>query len=198
VEGTEEAPEQPPSVEETVTAAPAPAVPALSASSVKVRAGTRTPLSAQLIAEGGKVPATKPREAAVRTKVVAGKAAVKPPPASEPASTEPRAAQAVPDAQAEAEALGRYEAGNAEQALALARRAHLETLASTLARFQEEWTAGTAALTAQDSASAIQHLSTALELDQQLSKGWSAYGPRIRKALAQAHLHAGSGPGDGR
>jgi hypothetical protein len=110
----------------------------------------------------------------------------------------PRAAAATPSAQlspeeAEAEALSRFEAGDVEAALGLARRAHLETLSTTLARFQEEWKAGQAALTARDSASAIQHLSLALELDHALSKGWSTYGPRIRKALEQAQLQTGGG-----
>jgi pSer/pThr/pTyr-binding forkhead associated (FHA) protein len=100
----------------------------------------------------------------------------------------------VPDGEAEAEALARYEAGNVEAALALARRAHLKSLASTLVRFQDEWSAGSAALEARDSASAIQHLSTALELDQQLTKGWSSFAPRIRKALLQAHQQAGTRP----
>ena len=138
-------------------------------------------LSAQAIAEAtGKVSAPRQREVA-----------------------RPSAAAATPSAQlspeeAEAEALSRFEAGDVEAALGLARRAHLEALSTTLARFQEEWTAGHAALTARDSASAIQHLSLALELDHELSKGWSTYGPRIRKALEQAQLQPGSNAERGR
>jgi hypothetical protein len=171
--------------------APAP-VPATPAGKVRSSAGAR-PLSAQAIAEGGgkseapRAAASKPREPGVRVKPGSGKAAVK------PASAEPQA-ELVSDSdkEAEAEALARYEAGHIDSALALARRAQLETLASTLARFQEEWRAGNAALANGDSSSAIQHLSAALELDQRISKGWGSLGPKIRKALAQAQLQAES------
>lgn len=167
---------------EPVAPAPVPAVPA-----GKVRSASRAqPLSAQVIAEsGGKASASKPRESGVRVKTGGGKASGKPAPAEQDSAP-------ISNKEAEAEALARYEAGNVESALALARRAHLETLAATLARFQDEWRAGNAALANRDSSSAIQHLSAALELDQQISKGWGSFAPRIRKALAQAHLQAGS------
>jgi pSer/pThr/pTyr-binding forkhead associated (FHA) protein len=166
-----------PAVEETRAepVAPAPPPPA-----GKVRGASRAqPLSAQAIAESGgkgegKASASKQR-----------KASAKPAPAEHDSAP-------VSGKEAEAEALARYEAGQVESALALARRAHLETLAATLARFQDEWHAGNAALANRDASSAIQHLSTALELDQQLSKGWGSFAPRIRKALSQARLQAGS------
>ncbi|HYO59707.1 FHA domain-containing protein [Archangium sp.] len=120
------------------------------------------------------------------TQVLAAPAAVE-----ETAVPEPHSAP-VSNGEAKTEALARYEAGNVEAALSLARRAHLEPLAATLARFQDEWSAGNAALAARDSASAIQHLSAALELDQQIAKGWGAFAPKIRKALAQAHLQTES------
>ena len=162
--------------------APAPAAPA-----GKVRGASRAqPLSAQAIAQsGGKVEVPKASVSKQR------KATAKPAPAehdSAPVSDKET------EKEAEAEALARYEAGNVESALALARRAHLETLAATLARFQEEWRAGNAALADRDASSAIQHLSAALELDQQISRGWGSFAPRIRKALSQAHLQAGSNP----
>ncbi|MFY0530226.1 FHA domain-containing protein [Archangium gephyra] len=177
-----------PPVEE-VAPAPVPVAPA-----TKVRGASRAqPLSAQAIAESGgrteapRASVSKPREPGVRVKAGGGKATVK------PAAAEPISA-AASDPEAEAEAIARYEAGNVESALALARRAHLETLASTLARFQEEWRAGNAALAEGESTSAIRHLSAALELDQQISKGWGSLAPKIRKALAQAHLQAGNKP----
>ncbi|PTL77450.1 FHA domain-containing protein [Vitiosangium sp. GDMCC 1.1324] len=160
--------------------APGPTAPATPGSKVRSASGTHA-LSAQAIAGSG---SPKRQEAGVRAKVGAGSgkaAATKPAPAED--------AQ-VPDAEAEAEALARYESGNVESALAVARRAHLENLSATLARFQNEWSAGNAALAARDSASAIQHLTVALELDQQLSKGWGTFAPRIRKALEQAYLQA--------
>jgi pSer/pThr/pTyr-binding forkhead associated (FHA) protein len=184
-----------PSVEEASPepAAPAPA-PVPVAPATKVRSTSRAqPLSAQVIAESGgrteapRASASKPREPGVRVKAGGGKATAK------PAAAEPISATAS-DPEAEAEALARYEAGNVESALALARRAHLETLASTLARFQEEWRAGNAALAEGEPSAAIRHLSTALEIDQQIAKGWGSFAPKIRKALAQAHLQAGNKP----
>jgi pSer/pThr/pTyr-binding forkhead associated (FHA) protein len=182
-----------PSVEEaspkTEVMAPVPAAPA-----AKVRgASSARPVSAQAIAEsGGKAEAprasasSKPRETGGKVKAGSVKAAGK------PASAEPQAG--LVDEEAEAEALARYEAGKVDSALALARSAQLETLAATLARFQEEWRAGNAALSSGDPASAIPHLSAALELDQRIAKGWGALAPRIRKALAQAQMQAGSKP----
>ncbi|HYO72672.1 MAG TPA: FHA domain-containing protein [Archangium sp.] len=164
-------------------------VPAIPAANVRSASGAR-PMSAQAIAESGGKPeaprgsASKSRETGGRAKAGSGKAAVK------PASAEPQAGL-VFDKEAQEEALARYEAGNVDSALALARRAQLETLAHTLARFQEEWRAGNAALASGDPSSAIPHLSAALELDQRISKGWGALAPQIRKALAQAK--AGSG-----
>ncbi|MFY0569245.1 FHA domain-containing protein [Archangium lansingense] len=198
-EGLEAAPaaaiEAEPAVEEVaaepVAPAPAPAAPA-----GKVRGATRKqPPSAQAIAasgekgDTGKAAVSKQRDASARVKGGSGKAAVKPASAAAPL------AGSASNEEAEAEALARYEAGNVESALALARRAHLETMAATLARFQDEWRAGNAALASRDSSTAIQHLSAALELDQQLSKGWGSFAPRIRKALSQAHLQAGSKQG---
>ncbi|WP_375766381.1 FHA domain-containing protein [Archangium gephyra] len=182
-----------PVVEEVEPEPVAPAAPVPVPPAAKVRSTSRAqPLSAEAIAgSGGKAEA--PRTSAsksqpgVRVKAGGGKAAVK------PAPVEPLT-DAVSGEEAKAEALSRYEAGNVESALALAKRAQLETLASTLARFQDEWRAGNAALAERDPATAIRHLSVALELDQQISKGWGSLAPRIRKALAQAHLQAGSKP----
>ncbi|OJT23691.1 hypothetical protein BO221_17035 [Archangium sp. Cb G35] len=159
---------------EPVTSAPTPAT--------KVRSGSGArPLSAESIAgSGGR------REPGGRVKATSGKASVKPPPA------EPQAGL-VSNEEAEAEALAQYEAGHVDSALSLARRARLEPLATTLARFQEEWRAGNAALANGDPSSAVQHLSAALELDQKISQGWGSLAPRIRKALTQAQTQAGAG-----
>ncbi|QRK08001.1 FHA domain-containing protein [Archangium violaceum] len=166
---------------------PVPVTPALAAPDGKPRGATGArAISAQAIALSAtsqvpKAAGSRSREPGVRAKV----AAEKPAPAVTPVHRGEAGA-------AESEAIALYETGNVESALSLARRAHLEDLASSLARFQEEWSAGNAALAAQDPSSAIQHLSTALELDQRISKGWGSFAPRIRKALAQAHQQAGN------
>jgi hypothetical protein len=163
---------------EPVPAAPAPA-PA-PATKVRSSSGAR-PLSAESIAgSGGK------KEPGGRVKASSGKASVKPAPA------EPQAGL-VSNEEAEAEALSHYEAGHVDSALTLARRARLEPLATTLARFQEEWRAGNASLANGDPSSAVLHLSAALELDQKISQGWGSLAPRIRKALTQAQTQVGAG-----
>ncbi|QRN94308.1 FHA domain-containing protein [Archangium violaceum] len=165
--------------EEPLVAEQAPA-PERPGGKVRGAAGTRA-LSAQALAETSKGAGSKQREVGARAKAGTGKVVSKPPP------TEPRSAQDSAD-EAEAEARSRYEAGNVEAALSLARRAHLDALASTLSRFQAEWIAGNAALAAHDPSSALQHFSTARELDQELANGWGTYAPLIRKALAQAQM----------
>jgi hypothetical protein len=102
--------------------------------------------------------------------------------ATPPASPAP----ATENKEAEAEALSRYEEGNVGAALGIARRAQLDALTDRLARFQAAWAAGSAALEAGDAATALQQLSTAQQLDQELSQGWSRYGPRIRAAITRA------------
>jgi pSer/pThr/pTyr-binding forkhead associated (FHA) protein len=163
--------------EETVLAEPEPEPQALapapaSASRTRRESGP-PPLSAQAIASTGKAkePAPRQREVPRVTKSEAPRKVAASTPVSNP--------------EAEAEALARYEAGDVNAALTLARGARLEPLASTLARFRDEWNAGNAALSARDSASAAQHLSAALEIDQELSKGWSTYAQKIRKVLTQ-------------
>lgn len=174
--------EEPPVAKRPVPA-PAPAAPA---GKVRGAPGARAP-SASAIAgtakrEAPKAPAPRQRKPAVSK------------PSAPAATTAPAtsAGASVPDEEAESEALSLYESGNVDSALAMARRAHLDELATTLTRFQAEWSAGNSALTAGDSASAIQHLSAALELDQRLAKGWGSFAPRIRKALAQAGSAQGS------
>jgi hypothetical protein len=104
----------------------------------------------------------------------------KTPPAAEKAQ--------VPHPEAETEALARYEAGDVDNALAIARRARLEQLASRLERFQAAWSAGRTALEAQDGPTAVRQFSAAQALDEELAHGWSRYGPRIRAALERAQL----------
>ncbi len=156
----------------------------------QVRSAPQTrPLSAQAIAnKSGATRESTPREAPTRSKTTGnrsvqatGKASVRAP-ASSPDSSAP----AVEDAEAEAEARTRYEAGDVGTALAIARRAHLDALSDQLVRFQAAWAAGSAALEAGDAPTALQQLTTAQELDHELSQGWSRYAPRIRAAVERA------------
>ncbi|HEX8703035.1 MAG TPA: FHA domain-containing protein [Myxococcaceae bacterium] len=91
----------------------------------------------------------------------------------------------------QADILARYEKGEVAAALSLARAAKLEPLASRIADFQSAQDAAKKALATKDHASAIQHLNTALVVDQELSQGWSIQGRKIRKQLG--HLHTLTG-----
>ncbi len=93
---------------------------------------------------------------------------------------------AVAAAQSEEEVLATYEAGQLDAALAQARGARMERLVTRLKQFQDAWRAGTAALAARDSATALKHLTVARDVDQQLAGGWGAFAPKIREALKQA------------
>jgi hypothetical protein len=91
----------------------------------------------------------------------------------------------------EEDILTRYEAGDIAEALELARRARLESLASRIAAFQAAETAGQKALANRDTAGALKHLATAFHLDQQLSYGWSTQGRELRKQLGNLHTVVG-------
>jgi hypothetical protein len=91
-----------------------------------------------------------------------------------------------------AEILARYEKGEVDAALALAREGQLEPLASQLAAFQSALAEGQRALTARETASAIRHLSSALALDQELSQGWSVQARKLRKQLGHLYTLTGT------
>ncbi len=168
---------------------PEPAAEPIREEPVRAAAPQTRPLSALAIAsKSGAQKEKASREAPARPKATGnrsvqttGKAAMKAP-ASSPAPS----ASATEDKEAEAEARTRYEAGDVGGALAIARRAHLDTLSDQLVRFQAAWAAGTTALEAGDAPTALQQLSTAQMLDQELSQGWSRYAPRIRAAVERA------------
>jgi chemotaxis protein histidine kinase CheA len=127
----------------------------------------------------------------VSAKAVAAKTAPQAPARKKVPDTRPAAGKAqAPHPQAEAEALARYEAGDVDNALAIARRARLEQLVSRLERFRNAWSAGRAALEAHDGPTAVRQFATAQQLDEELAHGWSRYGPRIRAALERAQLMA--------
>jgi tetratricopeptide (TPR) repeat protein len=91
----------------------------------------------------------------------------------------------------EADVLAHYEAGEVNEALAQARKARLEPLASRIAAFASEETAGQKALAENDTAGALKHLSSAFALDEQLSHGWSVQGRELRKQLGNLHTAEG-------
>ncbi len=192
VAADEEAPGSEQDAEETVLAEPEPGAPAPAPASGgrARREADPPPLSAQAIAATGKPKEPAPKQREVPRVMKSEPRKVSPRPSAPPVQ--------VSNPEAEAEALALYEAGNVDAALTLARGARLEPLVSNLARFRDEWNAANTALSTQDSASAVQHLSTALELDQEISKGWSTYGPRIRKALTQAQSQQESSQGSER
>jgi hypothetical protein len=91
-----------------------------------------------------------------------------------------------------AEILARYEKGEVEAALSLAREGRVEPLASQIASFQASAEAGKKAIAARDTVRAIQHLTAALEVDQALSQGWSVQGRKLRKQLGSLYAQAGA------
>lgn len=91
----------------------------------------------------------------------------------------------------ESDVLARYEAGDVNEALALARKARLEPLASRIAAFTAAETAGQKALAENDTAGALKHLASAFLLDEQLSHGWSTQGRELRKQLGNLHTAQG-------
>lgn len=92
-----------------------------------------------------------------------------------------------------AEILALYEKGDVQASLRLARGARLEPLATRIAEFQSAMDAGQKALSARNTPAAIQHLSTALVVDQELSHGWSVQARKLRKQLGQLHVLTGVG-----
>jgi len=107
----------------------------------------------------------------------------------------PRAAEKAPAPAAapvdRSEVLSLYEKGDVDGALNLARSGQLEPLAKKLSAVQGSLAAGQEALNAKDNARAIQHLSTALAVDQELSQGWAAHAARIRKQLGKLYTQIG-------
>jgi hypothetical protein len=109
-----------------------------------------------------------------------------------PRKPEARAAEKTPALKVDKEnVLARYEQGDVEEALSQARAGQLEPLATKIAQFQSSRAAGEQALKAQDTAGAIQHLSSAVMVDQELSQGWSGQGRALRKQLGTLYMQLG-------
>jgi Tfp pilus assembly protein PilF len=89
------------------------------------------------------------------------------------------------------EVLALYEKGDVDGALNLARSGQLEPLAKKLSEVQSALAAGQEALNAKDNTRAIQHLSIALALDQELSQGWASHAAKIRKQVGKLYTQIG-------
>jgi hypothetical protein len=140
---------------------------------------------------GGKTPASrKAKESGSRSNAEGGKGAARQE-ASEPSNATEKApaAPAVPVDRANVLAL--YEKGDVGGALTLARSGKLEPLATKLAEYQSALSTGQEALKAKDIPLAIQHLSTALAVDQELSQGWAAQAGKLRKQLGKLYTQIG-------
>ncbi|HYH99267.1 FHA domain-containing protein [Hyalangium sp.] len=170
--------EEPPRALKPLKAQPEAAAPAKSKSS--------GPRASSLF--GGKAPASrKVKEAGSRSKAEGGKGAARQE-APEPSSATEKA-PAVPVNRADVLAL--YEKGDLGGALTLARSGQLEPLATKLAAYQSALATGQEALKAKDIPLAIQHLSTALAVDQELSQGWAAQAGKLRKQLGKLYTQIG-------
>jgi len=87
--------------------------------------------------------------------------------------------------------LARYESGNVAAAIELAKRRGAKELVAQLTRFQALYQAAQEALRAQDQATALKNLNSALKLDEQISSGWGKYNAELRRQLSGLHTMAG-------
>ncbi|RKH16890.1 FHA domain-containing protein [Corallococcus sp. CA047B] len=96
-----------------------------------------------------------------------------------------------PDEGAREAILARYESGDVAGALAQARRANLAPLVQQLTRFQTARDTAQAALARNDTPRALDALSAAVRLDQDVSQGWSRHGAALRRQLAGLYVSTG-------
>jgi hypothetical protein len=194
-ESEEEYVPPPPASEEESTAAPVEEPPraakplkAQPEASAPAKSKSSGPRASSLY--GGKAASRKAKEAGSRSNAEGGKATARQE-ASEPSRATEKAAAppAVPVNRADVLAL--YEKGDVGGALALARSGKLEPLATKLAEYQSALSTGQEALKAKDTPLAIQHLSTALAADQELSQGWAAQAGKLRKQLGKLYTQIG-------
>lgn len=87
--------------------------------------------------------------------------------------------------------LSLYEAGDVDGALSLARSGQLEPLAKKLSEFKNARKAGQDAVEAKDSDRAIQYLSAALTVDQDLSQGWAKHAQELRRQVGRLYTQQG-------
>ena len=90
-----------------------------------------------------------------------------------------------------AEAMALYEAGDLDGAIAAARSVGNNGLANKIASFKKEIATAKADLSFKDGAGAIKHYTSALTVDDELSKGWGKLGGQIRVELSKLYQIAG-------
>ena len=89
-------------------------------------------------------------------------------------------------------ARARYESGDFEGAISLARKAGADELATRIAGFKKALAEAKAALSFKDGAAAIRHFSSALAIDREISEGTSKQGREVRVQLSKLYLAAGA------
>ncbi|MBI5542641.1 MAG: FHA domain-containing protein [Deltaproteobacteria bacterium] len=114
--------------------------------------------------------------------------AVGPAAAGSPAEPGPRPAHAAVSA---TEAIRLFNENKVDEAISVARRAGSSSLLSKLTAFKREAGLGQADLSFQDGAGAIRHFSAAAAIDEDLTRGWSTPGARVRSELTQLLIVAG-------
>lgn len=143
------------------------------------------PISAEAAAKGQiKKVAPEPKKVAAVTAAPAKKVVAKD---EEDAEEEAPAKTAATGSNASA-ILARYEAGNVNAAIELAKKSNNTELLGKLQRFQ---TAYEAATSTTNVAVVVKNYEAALKVDKELSSGWGKYGVEIQKALGNAYARVG-------
>jgi pSer/pThr/pTyr-binding forkhead associated (FHA) protein len=107
-------------------------------------------------------------------------------------SSPERLAEAPSTAPGDATILARFEAGNLDAAIELAKRKNAKEMLAKLTRFQGLYDSGQRALASRDEAGALKNLDGALKAAERLSGGWDKYSTDLRHQLSGLHLMAGS------
>ncbi|HLL53354.1 MAG TPA: FHA domain-containing protein, partial [Myxococcaceae bacterium] len=107
-------------------------------------------------------------------------------------SSPERAAEAPSTSPGDATILARFEAGNLDAAIELAKRKNAKEMLAKLTRFQGLYDSGQRALASRDEAGALKNLDGALKAAERLSGGWDKYSTDLRHQLSGLHLMAGS------
>ncbi|MFY2563730.1 FHA domain-containing protein [Corallococcus terminator] len=92
----------------------------------------------------------------------------------------------------EAEVLRLYETGDVTSALELAKSGRFTTLHAKLVRFDSAGSEARKALAKGDTVRAISHLTIAVNVDQELSQGWSRLRPQLRAQLSTLYVRSGA------
>ncbi|NTX04082.1 FHA domain-containing protein [Myxococcus sp. CA040A] len=92
----------------------------------------------------------------------------------------------------EAEVLRLYEAGEVTSAMEMAKSGRFTALHAKLVRFDAAGSEARKALAKGDTTRAITQLTVAVNVDQELSRGWSRLGPQLRAQLSTLYVRSGA------